>query len=378
MNLFNQDQKNLQVAISSALIFLVCFFCLNLFEQSAQQSSQTSQILPVVLNATEPYLITGNIDRLQPDLEQLILGTRVARIDIHGADSSPITSIRNLDVDIPPVSGLQEFSSAIVLDNALAATLILQEYLPLPANRTWANLLISFACALAAAMVMLLLNTLKPEANGNAKPYGDKYKSQDNEEDETDQNFEEDYSTNFLSINKKPKGRQKLVLLIRLSDVRDHLVRADEVDIYMTRIWRITDRMADNYGISCIGIQSGTLIFVASGSNSAVALRHSIMFGWNLCHPESFKSISPATLIAPVDFADENPCHALALASNEKLIDLQREIEQIPDGAFQIHKSLENYLPQSVDTILADDGINLKLLSIENRLLDLWKKQTQL
>ena len=134
------------------LIFFVCFICLNLLNQNPIQADERSQLLPLVVNATEPYLITGNIPRLQPELEQLVLGTSIERIDVHGADSLLLASIRNLDLIRPTSSNLHEFSSVIVLDDALAATIILQEYLTSVPPRTWPNLLISFACALAGAI----------------------------------------------------------------------------------------------------------------------------------------------------------------------------------------------------------------------------------
>ncbi len=373
-----QHEKNAQMAITSVLIFLLCFICLNLFATDDQAQVQSSQLLPLVLNATEPYLITGNIQRLKPDLEQLVLGSSIERIDILGADSTLLTSIRNLNVDQPASSSLEEFSQAIVLDNALAATVILQEHLAIPAPSIWPNFLISFACALAAAIAQLFFNTLQNTGRiGTERPeedhsYGSDLFSQADEQEAADQLIQTP-----LPLHKKPKGHQRLVLMIRLSDMRDCLARTDEVDNYLNRIWRITERMADTYAISCIGVQSGSLIFTASGTNNAIALRHCIMFGWNLCRPEKQKPSFPASLIAPIDFFGENPCHALALASNEDLLNLQFRLDQLPAGEFQICRSLQDHLPKSVDAIKTENN-NFRVLSIETRMLDLWKKQTRL
>jgi hypothetical protein len=381
LKLYGRNEKSIQIAITSVLIFFVCFFCLNMFNQNDLSQEQRSLLLPLVLNAIEPYLITGNIQRLQPELEQLILGTSIERIDIHGADSAQLASIRNLDLSRPPSSSLREFSSAIVLDDALAATVILQEYLAISAARTWPNLLISFACAIAAAIGMLFLNTLQ-NTPPKLKPINSELDPQEVREQQPDQDnlAEGEAGAGFvdtpLPLNREPKGHQRLVLMIRLSDLKDQLVRTDEVDTYMTRIWRITERMAETYGISCVGVQSGTLVFTASGTNSAVALRHCIMFGWNLCRPEKSRS-APASLIAPIDFMGENPCHALALASNEELLSLQEQLAQIPEGEFLVCESLDGYLPKSVDAIPSNNN-SLRILSIETRTLDLWKQQTQL
>ncbi|MBT5330263.1 MAG: hypothetical protein HOL48_00595, partial [Porticoccaceae bacterium] len=66
MKLLNQNEKSIQIAVTSVLIFLVCFACLNLFDSNGAQPNQRSSLLPLILNATEPFLITGNIQRLQP------------------------------------------------------------------------------------------------------------------------------------------------------------------------------------------------------------------------------------------------------------------------------------------------------------------------
>lgn len=339
--------------------------------------AQSSRLLPLILNATEPFLITGNIQRLKPELEQLVLGSSIERVDIHGADSMLLASIRNLNVDQPVSSSLKEFSSAIVLDDALAATVILQEHLAMAPTQTWPNLLISFACALAAAIVQLFLNTL--QNTSHIVRTGDR--SPSNNEDLLIQNDAQEspdwQDTPPLPIHKNPKGHQRLVLMIRLSDMRDFLVRSDETESYLSRIWRITERMADTYAISCIGVQSGSILFTASGTNNAIALRHCIMFGWNLCRTEKQSVNCPASLIAPIDFLGENPSHALALASNDELINLQLKLDQIPAGEFHICRSLQDHLPKSVDAIKADNN-NFRVLSIETRMLDLWKQQTRL
>ena len=379
MKFLVQHERNLQLAITSALTFLVCFLCLSLVNQDNLQQNQKSQLLPLVLNATEPYLITGNIPRLKPELEQLVQGTSIERIDIHGGDSLLLASIRNLDINIPASSSLHEFSSAIVLDDALAATIILQEYLESTPAQTWPNLLISFACALAAAIGTLLLNTLKtaPSRVQATTPIGTDQNEALDDRGESFVQLSQEPIPEALPIDRNPRGQQRLVLMIRLSDMRDQLVRTDEIDNYMTRIWRITERMAETYGISCVGIQSGMLVYTASGTNSAVALRHCIMFGWNLCRSETARSNTPASLIAPIDFMGENPCHALALATNEDLLDLQNQLEDLPAGEFQVAQSLQDCLPKSVDAIQAQNS-NLRILSIETRMLDLWKQQTQL
>lgn len=379
MKLLNQNEKSIQIAVTSVLIFLVCFACLNLFNRNAAPPNQSSALLPLILNATEPFLITGNIQRLQPELEQLILGTSIERIDIHGADSLALASVRNLDIALPARPNLYEFSDAIVLDDALAATIILQEYLETPTQPTWPNLLISFASALAAAIGLLFLSTvqgsspgLMPRDNSQADPEEQELAGEDD--------IASDEASDFVEpppINIEPKGYQRLILLIRLSDMKDQLVRADEIDLYMTRIWRITERMAETYGISCVGVQSGCLVFTASGTNNAVALRHSIMFGWNLCRPEKSRSNAPASLISPIDFMGENPCHALALETNEALTEMQEQLEQLPAGEFRVCETLKDYLPKSVDAIQADNR-TLRILSIESRMLDLWKQQTEL
>lgn len=383
MKLLNQNEKSAQIAVTSVLIFLVCFACLNLFNSNGAQPNQRSSLLPLILNATEPFLITGNIQRLQPELEQLILGTSVERLDIHGADSLALASVRNLDVNLPAQASLYEFSDAIVLDDALAATIILQEHLETPVQPTWPNLLISFACALAAAIGLLFLNTIqsnsiRPIQSG--RPQAEPVDAESTEHKDTTTEETSDF-VEPPPISIEPKGHQRLIMLIRLSDMRDHLVRADEIDLYMTHIWRITERMAETYGISCVGVQSGCLVFTASGTNNAVALRHSIMFGWNLCRiegrPENSRSNVPASLISPIDFMGDNPCHALALATNEALIEVQEQLELLPTGEFRICESLKDYLPKSVDAIQADNR-TLRILSIESRMLDLWKQQTQL
>lgn len=381
MKFSTQSEKSIQMAISSVLIFFVCFACLSLLNQDSSQQDESSHLLPLVLNATEPYLITGNIQRLRPELEQLVLGTSIERVDILGADSLLLASIRNTDINSPSSASLKEFSSAIVLDDALAATIILQEYLATAPVRTWPNLLISFACALAAAIGMLFFNTLNK--NPAQVPLV-KAKFKTEEKKDAAQQESQDISDELDSaplkpppFDRNPKGHQRLILMIRLSDMRDQLVRTDEVDNYMTRVWRITDRMAEAYGISCVGIQSGSVVFTASGTNSAVALRHCIMFGWNLCRPDDNRSNAPTSLIAPIDFMGENPCHTLALASNEELLSLLSQLEQLPEGEFRVCESLQGYLPKSVDAIQVDNN-NLKILSIETRMLDLWKKQTQL
>ena len=379
------------MAVTSALIFLVCFACLSLLNQDASGQDQSSQLLPLVLNATEPYLITGNIQRLRPELEQLVLGTSIERVDIHGADSLLLASIRNTDVTQPAAASLKEFSSAIVLDDALAATIILQEHLAATQARTWPNLLISFACALAAAIAMLLFNTLRgnptqiPLTTPKFRTETQKGLDQQESPEVSEETDEEPLA--LPPFDRNPKGHQRLVMLIRLSDMKDQLVRSDEVDNYMERVWRITGRMAEAYGISCIGIQSGSVVFTASGTNSAVALRHCIMFGWNLCRPEKSRSEKsrpensrsnvPASLIAPIDFMGENPCHTLALTSNEGLLSLMDQLEKLPEGEFRVCESLKDQLPKSVDAIQVDNN-NLRILSIETRMLDLWKQQTQL
>lgn len=277
MKLFIQEGKNLQVLLSSALIFIVCFVCLTLLDKNNLAQNGSSRILPLVLNTAEPYLVTGNIDRLKIELEQLISGSSLEQVDVHGADSSLLVSVRNLNLDRLPDSTMQEYSAAIVLDDALAATIVIQENQSAPAQSNWPNLLISFACALAAAIAGLFLNTL-------VFPSNSRQPNENIADFETGENEAEPSSNSELQlpINTDPMGHQRMVLMIRLSDLKDQLIRTDQTEDYMTRVWRITELMADTYGISCIGVQSGMLVFTASSSNSSVALRYCIMFGWNL------------------------------------------------------------------------------------------------
>lgn len=372
MKLFIQEEKNLQVLLSSALVFVVCFVCLNLLNQSRLDLSQDSNLLPMVLNAAEPFLITGNIERLKPELEQLISGSNLERVDVHGADSILLATARNLNLVRPPASTIQEYSSTIVLDDALAATLVVQEYQTNAPQNFWPNMLISFACALAAAIAGLFLNRLsgfqpKPQVENS-------FEGSAESADSPEPQFEQDIS---LPINKDPKGHQRMVLMIRLSDIKDQLVRTDDIDNYMNRVWRMTERMAETYGISCIGVQSGILVFTASATNISVALRHCIMFGWNLTRQEDNKVANPASLIAPIDFIGENPCNALALATNEELLHLQERLAILNEGEFCVCNELQSSLPKSVDSIPSENN-NLRVLSIETRMLDLWKQQIQI
>ncbi len=372
MKLFIQDEKNLQVLLSSALVFAVCFVCLNLLNQHDLNQTQDSKLLPMVLNAAEPYLITGNVERLKPELEQLISGSSLERIDVHGADSILLASARNLNLARPAVSELREFSAAIVLDDALAATVVIQDYQAIATQSFWPNMLISFACALAAATAGLLLNSL---SNTPTKTYAEN--SLEKTEDRPNSATENTESDISLPINTDPQGHQRMVLMIRLSDIKDQLLRADDIDNYMTRVWRITEQMAGTYGISCIGVQSGTLVFTASATNTSVALRHCIMFGWNLTRQEGNNLANPSSLIAPVDFMGENPCNALALATNEELLRLQGRLILLKDGEFCLCNELKTCLPKSVDAIPSENS-NMRVLSIETRMLDLWKQQIQI
>lgn len=376
-----QDKKNLQILSSSVMVFIICFICLILLNQSNSSTSiEDSQLLPLVLNTTEPFLITGNIDRLQPELEQLIAGSTIERIDVHGADSSLLASVRNIGIASSSLESAHEFSSSIVIDDALAANLLVREYRQAPASTIWPHLLISFACALATAIVSLMLNRLLPTSlelpvldisSANRPEEAQEF------EPKNSNLIDESISSIPLPIDTNPKGYQRMVLMIRIADVKDQLIRNDAIDNYMDRIWKITDRMAATYGISCIGVQAGVLVFSASASNNAVALRHCIMFGWNLSKDEQIKASGPASLIAPIDFMGENPSHALALSMNDELIHLEQRLLALNEGEFCVCKSIQENLPKSVDAIDIENN-NLKVLSIETRMLDLWKKQTQL
>ena len=108
MKLFIQEEKNLQLLLSSALVFVVCFVCLNLLNQSRFDLTRDSRLLPMVLNSAEPFLITGNIERLKPELEQLISGSNLERVDVHGADSILLATARNLNLIRPPESSILE------------------------------------------------------------------------------------------------------------------------------------------------------------------------------------------------------------------------------------------------------------------------------
>ena len=372
MKLFIQEEKNLQLLLSSALVFVVCFVCLNLLNQSRFDLTRDSRLLPMVLNSAEPFLITGNIERLKPELEQLISGSNLERVDVHGADSILLATARNLNLIRPPESSIQEYSSTIVLDDALAATLVVQEYQTNVPQKFWPNILISFACALAAAIAGLFLNQL---STSQKQPHGENNLEDSAEpRDSQEEPFEQDIS---IPINKDPKGHQRMVLMIRLSDIKDQLVRTDDIDNYMHRVWRITERMAETYGISCIGVQPGILVFTASASNISVALRHCIMFGWNLTRQEDNKIAIPASLIASVDFIGENPCNALALATNEELLRLHERLANLNEGEFCVCTELQSSLPKSVAAIPSENS-NLRVLSIETRMLDLWKQQIQI
>lgn len=101
------------------------------------------------------------------------------------------------------------------------------------------------------------------------------------------------------------------------------------------------------------------------------------MFGWNLSREENKKTASPACLIAPIDFEDQNPSYAIALGLNEELQHIQTRLTAMASGEFCICKSMQANMPKSVDAISAENN-NLRILSIDNRMLDLWKKQVEL
>ena len=360
------------------MVFVVCILCLSLLNQHRSDSAQSSSLLPLILNTTQPFLITGNIERLQPQLEQLISGSDIQRIDVHGADSELLASVRNLDTATNSTQSPNEFSAPIVIDDALAATLVIQESQAEQPNVFWSHMLISFACALATAIVSLMLARLLPTSL--EIPVVDYFRDSGPDESKDKKTplkvVESDSTQISVPINTSPRGDQRLVLMMRISDLKDQLVRTDEIDNYMDRIWKITERMAATYGISCIGVQSGLLVFTASASNISVALRHCIMFGWNLGRQENIKAPTPASFIAPIDFKGENPSYAFALSLNDEIDRLTQRLSAIELGEFCVCGSIQSSLPKSVDAINIGNN-NLKILSIESRMLDLWKQQIQ-
>lgn len=377
MIFFSQDKKNLQILSSSIMVFVVCILCLSLLDQQRNENNNdSSPLLPLILNTTQPFLITGNIDRLQPQLEQLISGSNIERIDVQGADSLLLASVRNLEAISNSSQAPYEFSAPIVIDDALAATLVIQEYQTEKPTLFWSHMLISFACALATAIVSLMLIRLMPTSL--EIPVVDYPKHSEADAMEEIQVFTANsvQSDDNISvpINTAPRGDQRLILMMRISDLADQLVRTDEINNYMDRIWKITDRMAATYGISCIGVQSGLLIFTASASNVDVALRHCIMFGWNLGRQENAKTLAPASFIAPIDFQGENPSYAFALSLNDEINNLIQRLSTIAPGEFCICDAIQSNLPKSVDAIAVENH-NLKILSVENRMLDLWRQQ---
>lgn len=359
------------------MVFVVCILCLSLLNQQRNENNNSaSPLLPLILNTTQPFLITGNIERLQPQLEQLISGSNIERIDVQGADSLLLASVRNLEVSGDSGQSPHEFSAPIVIDDALAATLVIQEYQTEQPDVFWSHMLISFACALATAIVSLMLTRLIPTSLEIPVVDYLKNSGQGTTEEISTPSTESEQFHGHISvpINTAPRGDQRLILMIRIADLKDQLVRTDEINSYMNRIWKITERMAATYGISCIGVQPGLLVFTASASNVDVALRHCIMFGWNLGRQEQTKALAPASFIAPIDFRGENPSYAFALSLNDEINNLIQRLSTIELGEFCVCNSIESSLPKSVDAIAIENN-NLKILSVENRMLDLWRQQ---
>ena len=165
-------------------------------------------------------------------------------------------------------------------------------------------------------------------------------------------------------------------MLIRLADLQETLSTRNELADYMETLWNLLERMGPAYGISCVGVHSGTLVLAASASNPAVALRHCIMFGWNIGSLTADRHGRPATWIAAAESPTDNPSHSFLSGCFDDADRALIRCQRLSNGHFEVCESLSLHLPGTVDTEPGEHS-SRRVLSLDPKMLALWKRQMQ-
>ncbi len=317
-----------------------------------------SWYLPTLLNNIQPRLIAGDQASVEPALNQMIRGTFIQRVDLYEADGTLIASVRNNALQPEPDMQLQSFSGAIVIDSTLLANLSVDEYQSVggmsAADRLFIALLTG-VCVLAAGLL------LQPR---NPKPAQD--------EDELPGEIA-GLPAGFGQANSEDIC---LVMVIRISDLQQGLIKRGELDEYGDTIWSLLERMGPAYGICCLGVSEGNLLLGANAANPAVALRHCIMFGWNIGSLSVDRYGRPATWVGYAEKGGSNACYSWMAGAFEGAADALQRCLELDAGSFEVCDSLQAMLPRSVESEPLASG-SVRIRSLDPAMLALWKRQLQ-
>lgn len=345
------SQSLLLTSVASALMV----FALLQIGQPPQRLQ--SYYLPTLLNAVQPRLIAGDRASIEPTLHQLVRGSAVQRVDLYEADGGLIASVRNPEQ--PDQAGMQraDFNAAIVIDSTLLANLSVEELQPVTGLSFTEKLFIALISGLAVLGGGVISRRVsaptEPTSNAEITPI------------EGLQAFAQEDSSDVC-----------LVMVIRLSDLQEGLLSRGELDDYGDTLWSLIERMGPAYGLCCLGVTEGNLLLAANASNPALALRHCVMFGWNIGGLSADRYGRPATWVGLAKKQGSNACYSWMTGSFEGAgIALERSTEVEP-GQFEISKELAETLPRSVETSEAAAD-SVRVISLDPAMLALWKRQLQ-
>lgn len=314
-----------------------------------------SYYLPTLLNNIQPRLIAGDRASIEPALNQMIRGTFIQRVDLYEADGTLIASVRN-NAQPPDNMALQSFSGGIVIDSTLLANLALEEYQPVPAMGTGDRLFISLLagfCVLATGLLSGNGNRLN--ARGDSGEPGEIVGLPGD-------------------LGQANSDDICLVMVIRISDLQQGLIKRGELDEYGDTLWSLLERMGPAYGICCLGVSEGNLLLGANAANPAVALRHCIMFGWNIGNLSVDRYGRPATWIGLAEKRGSNACYSWMAGAFDGAAQALDQCQQLEPGQFEVCASLQEMIPRSVESEPAAAG-SIRVKSLDPAMLALWKRQ---
>lgn len=348
-----------------------------------------SQLMPLLVNRIQPALVSGNLRDLERDIHQLIQGTALDRATLHGLDGQLIASARNLRPPELSADSLRQYETQIQMENTQLAVLTLSEFPPRLEPYPSTALLGSLAAGLLlAVLAWILLNVplrhlpektpqLGASEDGELnQAHADEAEDLIEEEDEEDIDAEEFNLPEFYPppFAAGVRGSVCLAMVIKTADLAGNLNQMDEAGECLQKIWDLIHRIGEVYGISLIGQSAGRMVLVASGTNRSLALRQSLLFGWNLSHIGGRKQDPIGLYIAPLRPTGDNPCHAWLLDNYPDLSAVLARAETVPAGSIEISGTLEGALPDRTQFDRTESG-NLRILEIDAKMLALWKRQ---